>query len=55
MTEENREREIGGLLEALNEFKLDEGTIITEDAEAAKKRGIKSVRFVPLWKWLLET
>jgi predicted AAA+ superfamily ATPase len=54
ITEENKERELKGLLDALNDFDLDEGTIITEDMETSEKHGKKMVNFVPLWKWLLE-
>ncbi len=54
ITEENKERELEGLLDALNDFDLDEGTIITEDMETSEKHGKKIVNFVPLWKWLLE-
>ena len=53
-TEHTREREIAGLLEAMDEFKLSEGTIITDEMETVEMHGEKSVRFVPLWKWLLD-
>jgi len=36
------------------DFGLKEGLIITRDYEANEKReGIK-IKFIPLWKWLLE-
>jgi len=54
LTEQNRKREIAGLLEAMDEFELSEGTIITDDVEAVEMYGDKSIRFVALWKWLLE-
>ncbi len=38
----------------MKEFKLDEGIVITEDEEATEKYDGKSVKFMPLWKWLLE-
>jgi len=50
---ENREREIKGLLEAIQAFKLKEGIIITEDYEAEEKIENKTIKFIPLWKWLL--
>jgi predicted AAA+ superfamily ATPase len=53
-TNENMEREIAGLLGALNEYDLDEGIIITEDTERTEKQGNKTIKLVPLWKWLLE-
>lgn len=51
---ENREREIKGLLEAIQAFKLKEGIIITEDKEGEEKIKGKKIKFIPLWKWLLE-
>jgi len=48
-----KEREIEGLLEAMKEFKLKQGTIITEDYEDEKVVDKKKIRFIPLWKWLL--
>jgi len=50
----NRDREIGGLLEAMNELKLDSGLIITFDQEEKIKSGGKSISVVPAWKWFLE-
>ncbi|CAG1002438.1 hypothetical protein METP3_03433 [Methanosarcinales archaeon] len=54
LTRENRERELGGLLEAMEEFDLEEGLIITEDIEGEEKYNGKCVKFIPLWKWLFE-
>ncbi len=53
LTEHNRVREIAGMLEAMHEFKLSEGTIITDEMETVEMHGEKSIRYVPLWKWLL--
>ncbi len=47
-------RELNALLEAMEEFRLKEGLIITEDHESVEKIEGKTVRFVPLWKWLLQ-
>ncbi len=54
LTEQNRKREVAGLLEAMDEFNLSEGMIITDDVETVEMHGGKSVRFVALWKWLLD-
>jgi len=54
LTEQNREREIAGLLEAMDEFELSEGTIITDDVETVEMYSDKTIRFVALWKWLLD-
>lgn len=52
--EENKEREINGLLEALDEFKLKEGLILTYNQEDEFNVKDKIIRVVPVWKWLLE-
>ncbi|MHA1272564.1 MAG: ATP-binding protein [Promethearchaeota archaeon] len=51
---ENKEREINGLLEAMNFFNLEEGFIITEDFESEEIINNKKIKYIPLWKWLLE-
>ncbi len=48
-----REREEGGLLEAMEKFKLKKGLIITERAEEEKTVRGKKIIYMPLWKWLL--
>ena len=53
LTPENRQREIGGLLEALERYKLPRGAIVTKDAELTEKHGKKHVDIVPAWKWFL--
>jgi len=50
---ENKEREVNGLLEALNAFKLKEGLVLTEDFEDVEKISKKTIIYKPLWKWLL--
>jgi predicted AAA+ superfamily ATPase len=54
--QETRQREINGLLEAMDLYKLDEGVIITEDEEEQIVEIYNSKRFVikviPCWKWL---
>ncbi len=53
ITDENRGREIGGLLEAMERFSLKKGLIITADNEGEERLGGKTVKYEPLWKWLL--
>jgi len=53
-TAENREREIDGLLEAMKEFGLDRGLILTSDQEDELKVEGKTLVLKPVWKWLLE-
>jgi len=49
-----KEREVRGLLSGLNEFKLKTGTIITKDLDKEEKIDDKIIKYIPLWKWLLE-
>lgn len=53
--EKTKEREIEPLLKAMEEFKLKEGLIITEDFESQEEIGNKKIIYKPLWKWLLES
>ncbi len=50
----NKEREINGLIEAMNAFKLNEGIILTFEQTDELKIGGKSIRIIPLLKWALE-
>ncbi len=50
----NREREINGLLEAMESLKLDKGLILTHEQEEEIKTGEKTIKVVPVWRWLLE-
>lgn len=54
INKENEDREINGLLDALNKFKLKKGTIITHDQEEESKIKGKKITILPAWKWLLE-
>jgi len=48
---DNEEREINGLLEALNFFDLDSGTILTFDSEDVIFTDGKEIDVKPVWKW----
>ncbi|MEK7202729.1 MAG: ATP-binding protein [Patescibacteria group bacterium] len=50
---ETEKREIDGLLEAMEKFKLKKGLIITESLEKEKIIKSKKIKIVPAWKWLL--
>ena len=54
LTEENREWEINGITEAMEEFRLGAGLVITGDLEGAEEISCGTVSYKPLWKWLLE-
>ena len=50
---ENKEREIAGLVEAMEKYSLEEGLILTEDGEDDIKVGDKKILVRPIYKWLL--
>lgn len=52
--EEIKEREIKALLKASKELKCKNLLVITWDYEFENKFDGKNIRFIPLWKWLLE-
>jgi len=49
---ETKTREIKALLKAMEELKLNEGFVITQDLEKEENIAGKKIRYVPLWKWL---
>ncbi len=51
--ERTRKREEKSLIEAMREFNLREGKIVTWDQEETKKIGEKVIRYVPIWRFLL--
>ncbi|MFH1225294.1 MAG: ATP-binding protein [Candidatus Diapherotrites archaeon] len=54
INDDNKEREISGLLEALEKFNLKKGVIVTHGQEDAIKERGKSIAVKPAWKWMLE-
>ena len=54
LTEENRDREISGITEPMEEFGLDVGLVITADFEGEDEIEGKKIIYKPLWRWLLE-
>lgn len=50
----NRDREIKGLIEAMERFNLKEGLVITEDFSDTIDLGKKKIYVEPVWKWLLD-
>lgn len=48
-----KERELRSLLKAMDEFKLKDGVVITEDFEDEERIDDKKVFYKPIWKWLL--
>jgi len=51
--EETRKREVRGLLEAMDEFGLREGLILTEDFEGEEELNGRRIVYRPVWNWLL--
>lgn len=49
-----KEREVKALLSACDKFGLKEGTIVTNDLDREEKTNNKTIRFIPLWKWLID-
>ncbi len=50
-----KKRELGSLLDAIGEFKLKEGLILTDNYESEEFVDGKRIVYKPLWKWLLES
>ncbi|MCK5234012.1 MAG: ATP-binding protein [Candidatus Aenigmarchaeota archaeon] len=50
----NKEREIAGLLEAIETYRLKEGLILTLDEEGEIITNNKKITIKPVWKWMLE-
>ncbi|MFW5865777.1 MAG: ATP-binding protein [Nanoarchaeota archaeon] len=53
LNDENKDREIKGLKEAMDEHKLKTGLLLTYDEEDEVKIGTKKIIIKPVWKWLL--
>jgi len=49
-----QQREVKSLIEASDELKVDNLTVLTWDDEREVEKDGKTVKFKPLWKWLLE-
>jgi len=49
-----KKRERDNLLSAMNDFELDHGLILNFDYEHVEKLGSKKIRYVPIWKFLLQ-
>ena len=51
---ETHMRELNGLLEAMEEYQLNTGLIITDHEEKEIDIPGKTITIVPAWKWLLD-
>jgi predicted AAA+ superfamily ATPase len=54
MAFDNQDREINGLLEAMDFFNLDYGTILTFDTEDIIKTAGKKIDVIPVWKYIVQ-
>jgi predicted AAA+ superfamily ATPase len=52
--ENTKIRELKGLLNAMKEFDLESGFIITKEYESIEEMDNKKIEFIPLWKWLIK-
>ena len=52
--EKTKQRELGGLLEAMEYFGLNESYLITEDVDELVEVKDKKIVILPLYKYLLE-
>jgi predicted AAA+ superfamily ATPase len=51
LSAENQDREINGLLEAMNFFNLNKGTILTFNTADLIRTAGKEISVIPAWKW----
>jgi predicted AAA+ superfamily ATPase len=54
ITDENKKREIDGLIEAMQTYNLNNGLILTYEQEEILTMENKKIVVKPVWKWLLE-
>ncbi len=54
LSEENKDREINGLLEAMEEFDLENALILTYNQEDEITVDNKKIYIKPVWRWLLK-
>jgi len=54
LTHDNQDREINGLLDAMEFFNLDYGTILTFDTEDIIKTEGKNIDVIPIWKYMAQ-
>lgn len=53
LNDETREREVAGLMEALEHCNLDRGAIVTRDQDDTWVIDGKTIVVVPAWRWAL--
>lgn len=53
LNEDNKKREINGLLEAMRYFRIKKGIILTYNQQQEIKEGKYKIKVIPVWRWLL--
>jgi uncharacterized protein len=53
LNSDNETRELDGLLEAMKVLDFSEGLILTFDQDIELQKGGRSIKALPVWKWLL--
>jgi len=51
--DKTKKREMNGLLAAMENFNLSEGSILTDDESGVETLNAKTIRILPVWQWLL--
>lgn len=54
LDEKTKNREISGLIEAMESYGLQEGLILTENQQETLKINQYQIKILPIWKWLLD-
>jgi len=54
LNEDNQDREVGGIIEALDKLKLNSGLILTYKQEDEIEKDGKIIKVLPVWRWLVE-
>jgi len=54
LNEENKDREINGILKSMNKFNLKKGLILTLNQKDEFQIENKQIIVMPVWKWLLK-
>ncbi|MCX6666252.1 MAG: ATP-binding protein [Euryarchaeota archaeon] len=53
--EKTKKREVDALIAAMNTLNMSNGIVLTKDLLAEETIDNKIIRYIPLWRWLLET
>lgn len=53
LDEKNKKREVNGLLEAMDKFKVNKGLLLTYEQEDEMRFEDKKITVMPVWKWII--